>query len=85
MVFTVGHSVASEAGSVTSNPSGVDGSSSPAGFCDVQQNFDHLETFQSLSCSDIPNVDVFHDVTNEIQENSTFISIFSDLLRDILK
>ena len=49
MAFTLGHSVASEAGSVTSNPSGVDGSSSPAGFCDFQQNFDHLETFQSTS------------------------------------
>lgn len=40
---------------------------------------------QRLSCSDIPNVDVFHYVKNEIQENSTFISISSDLLRDILK
>ena len=36
MVFTAGHGVASEAGSVTSNLSGADGSSSPARFCDVQ-------------------------------------------------
>lgn len=32
-VVSLGHGVASEAGSVTSNPSGVDGSSSPARFC----------------------------------------------------
>ena len=51
----------------------------------VMSKTDHLETFQSLSCSDIPNVDVFRYVKNESQENSTLVSLSSDLLRGVLK
>lgn len=45
----------------------------------------HLETFCSLSSADVPNVVYFIMWKNQNQKNSTFVNIYSDLIRKVLE